>query len=148
LWRLAERTGITYMGISAGYVQACLKQAIRPRDDCSLATIGTIAVTGSPLTPDGFDWLADAVKPGIPIASMSGGTDVCSSFISATRLLPVYRGELQCPALGVWPRAYDEEGHSIVGEMGELVVTTPMPSMPIRLWNDADGRKYRETYFS
>jgi acetoacetyl-CoA synthetase len=148
LWRLAERTGVTYMGISAGFVQACLKQGIRPRETCDLSRIRTIGVTGSPLTAEGFDWLADAVKPGIPIASMSGGTDVCSSFLSATRLLPIHRGELQCPALGVRPVAYDSEGRSIVGEMGELVITTPMPSMPIRLWGDSDGSKYRESYFA
>jgi acetoacetyl-CoA synthetase len=148
LWRLAERAGITYMGISAGFVQACLKGAIRPREDCDLSKIRTIGVTGSPLTPEGFEWLVDAAKPGIPIASMSGGTDVCSSFLSATRILPVHRGELQCPALGVWPRAYDDEGSPVIDEMGELVVTTPMPSMPIRLWGDSDGSKYRETYFS
>jgi acetoacetyl-CoA synthetase len=148
LWRLAERTGITYMGISAGFAQACLKDRVRPREDCDLSEIRTIGVTGSPLTPEGFDWLAGEVKPGIPIASMSGGTDVCSSFISATRILPVHRGELQCPALGVWARAYDSEGRPVVGKMGELVVTTPMPSMPVSLWGDSEGRKYRETYFS
>jgi acetoacetyl-CoA synthetase len=148
LWRLVDQLGITYFGTSAGYVQSCLKAGIQPAQELGLQALRTIGSTGSPLSVDGFRWLRDSVKAGIPVASMSGGTDVCSSFLTASPLLPVYAGELQCAALGVDAAAFDEAGRPVVGEVGELVVRAPMPSMPIRLWNDPDGSRYRETYFS
>ncbi len=139
---------MTYFGTSAGFVQSCLKAGLEPGRELSLGALRTIGSTGSPLSPAGFRWLRDSVKAGIPIASMSGGTDVCTSFLTACPLLPVYAGELQCAALGVDAAAYDEAGHVVVGEVGELVVRAPMPSMPLGLWNDPDGSRYRETYFS
>lgn len=148
LWRLAERTQVTYMGVSAGFVQASLKQERRPRDEVDLSALRILGCTGSPLTPEGYDWIEAAVSSSIPIASMSGGTDVCTSFLSSTVILPVYRGELQCPALGVKAVAYDAAGNEVVNEVGELVITGPMPSMPIALWNDVDGSRYHDTYFS
>lgn len=148
LWRLVERAGLTYIGVGAGFVEASLKAGIRPLDRCNLSTLRTVGSTGSPLSDKGFEWLATAVKPGIPIASMSGGTDVCTSFISACRILPVYTGELQCIALGVDAAAYDQTGRPVIDQVGELVIRQPMPSMPLGFWNDSTKSKYRATYFS
>ena len=147
VWRLAARIGITYMGISAGLVQSSLKQGLRPREASDLSSLRILGSTGSPLTPEGYDWIGAHVSESIPIASMSGGTDVCTSFLSSTLLLPVYRGELQCPALGVRAVAYDENGSEVIDEVGELVITTPMPSMPVGFWNDSNGSRYRFAYF-
>lgn len=148
LWRLVDEIALTYLGISAGLVHASMKARIKPADQCNLSSLRAIGSTGSPLSPEGFEWLASSVKAGIPIASMSGGTDVCTSFMSASRLLPVYAGELQCPALGVDAAAFDELGRPVVNQVGELVIQQPMPSMPIGFWNDPEQAKYRESYFS
>jgi acetoacetyl-CoA synthetase len=148
LWRLAERAGITYLGVSASFLQLCEKQGVEPGRDCDLSALRSIGSTGSPLAPEGFDWVRRAVGPQVPVFSVSGGTDVCSAFLSSSPLLPVYAGELQCRALGCDVQAWNEHGEAVVGEVGELVVTKPMPSMPISLWNDPDGERYRETYFS
>ena len=144
---LAARTGITYLGTSAGYLTACEKAGIRPGDTHDLSALRTIGSTGSPLPSAAFRWVYDAVKADVLLGSLSGGTDVATGFIGSSPLLPVTVGELQRPMLGVAAAAWDEEGRPVVGELGELVVTEPMPTMPLHFWNDPDGTRYRESYF-
>ncbi|MFD7512913.1 acetoacetate--CoA ligase, partial [Streptomyces sp. NPDC059853] len=146
-WRIAEKTRATVFGTSAAYVMACAKAGLRPGRDLDLSATRCVATTGSPLPPDGFRWLHEAVRPDLWIASVSGGTDVCSCFAGAVPTLPVYLGELQAPCLGTDLRSWDPAGEPLVDEVGELVVTTPMPSMPLRFWNDPDGTRYHESYF-
>ena len=147
LWRLAERHRVKYFGTSAPFIQSCLKAGLRPRDDADLSTLRTVGSTGAPLSPEGFEWVADAVGDGLQIASVSGGTDLCAAFVGAAPTVPVWRGEISCAALGAAVVAYDERGHELIDEVGELVVTRPMPSMPVMFWNDPDGTRLREAYF-
>ncbi|MGD9486186.1 acetoacetate--CoA ligase [Streptomyces sp. TRM70308] len=146
-WRVAERTGATFYGTSAAYVMACRKADVHPGRDADLSALRCVATTGSPLPPDGFRWLHDEVGADLWIASVSGGTDVCSCFAGAVPTLPVHVGELQAACLGTDLRSWDPQGGELTGEVGELVVTNPMPSMPVRFWNDPDGARYRESYF-
>ncbi|URN13918.1 acetoacetate--CoA ligase [Streptomyces radiopugnans] len=146
-WRVAERTGATFYGTSAAYVMACRKADVHPGRDLDLSRVRCVATTGSPLPPDGFRWIHDEVAEDMWIASVSGGTDVCSCFAGAVPTLPVHIGELQAPCLGTDLQSWDPHGKPLVDEVGELVVTRPMPSMPIRFWNDADGSRYRDSYF-
>ncbi|MDX6356602.1 MAG: acetoacetyl-CoA synthetase, partial [Streptomyces sp.] len=146
-WRNAEQTGATVFGTSAAYDIACDKAGVHPGRDLDLSALRCVATTGSPLPPDGFRWLHDEVEADLWIASVSGGTDVCSCFAGGVPTLPVYVGELQAPCLGVDLQAWNEQGAPVVDEVGELVITTPMPSMPIRFWNDPGGARYRESYF-
>ena len=147
LWRLAEQSRINFFGTSAGYITALMKTEIRPGEQHDLSALVGVGSTGSPLPPEGFDWVYAAVKADLWLASVSGGTDVCGCFVGGSPLLPVYRGEIQCRALGVRAEAYDTDGQSVTGVMGELVICAPMPSMPIYFWNDAGDRRYRESYF-
>ncbi|HEY0805663.1 MAG TPA: acetoacetate--CoA ligase, partial [Pseudonocardiaceae bacterium] len=147
LWRLAERERITYFGTSAPYVQSCLKAGLRPVDEFDLSALRAVGSTGAPLSPEGFRWLADAVGPEIQICSVSGGTDLCAAFVAAAPDVPVWLGELSCRALGAAVTAYDEAGQPLIDEVGELVITKPMPSMPVFFWNDEDGSRLREAYF-
>ncbi|MFI8102820.1 acetoacetate--CoA ligase [Streptomyces sp. NPDC086023] len=146
-WRIAERTRATLFGTSAAYVMACGKADVHPARDHDLSAVKCVATTGSPLPPDGFRWLHDEVADDLWIASVSGGTDVCSCFAGAVPTLPVHIGELQAPCLGTDLQSWDPAGKPLVGEVGELVVTNPMPSMPIHFWNDPDGSRYRDSYF-
>ncbi len=146
-WRVAERTGATLFGTSAAYVMACRKADVHPGRDFDLSRVKCVATTGSPLPPDGFRWLHDAVAADMWIASVSGGTDVCSCFAGAVPTLPVHIGELQAACLGTDLQAWDAHGEPVVDEVGELIVAAPMPSMPIRFWNDPDGTRYRDSYF-
>ncbi len=146
-WRVAERTCATLYGTSAAYVMACRKAGAHPARDYDLSHVKCVATTGSPLPPDGFRWLHDEAVPGVWIASVSGGTDVCSCFAGAVPTLPVHIGELQAPCLGTDLQAWDPRGKSLVEGVGELVVTNPMPSMPIHFWNDPDGSRYHDSYF-
>ncbi|MFI7100536.1 acetoacetate--CoA ligase [Streptomyces sp. NPDC050161] len=149
-WRVAERTRATVFGTSAAYVMACRKAGIHPARDLDLSAIGCVATTGSPLPPDGFRWLHDSFQEAgadLWTASVSGGTDVCSCFAGAVPTLPVHIGELQAPGLGTDLQAWDAQGKPVIDEVGELVVTRPMPSMPIRFWNDPDGSRYHDSYF-
>ncbi|MEU0743472.1 acetoacetate--CoA ligase [Streptomyces sp. NPDC006134] len=150
-WRVAERTRTTLFGTSAAYVMACRKADLHPARDHDLSTVQCVATTGSPLPPDGFRWLHDEVARGgadLWIASVSGGTDVCSCFAGAVPTLPVYTGELQAPCLGTDLQSWDPGGTPLTDEVGELVVTNPMPSMPIHFWNDPDGSRYHDSYFA
>ncbi|MFC9286445.1 acetoacetate--CoA ligase [Streptomyces sp. NPDC057052] len=146
-WRIAERTGATLYGTSAAYVMACGKADVHPARDFDLSKVRCVATTGSPLPPDGFRWLHEEVRDDLWIASVSGGTDVCSCFAGAVPTLPVYTGELQAPCLGTDLQAWDPSGRPVVDEVGELVVTNPMPSMPVYFWNDPDGSRYHDSYF-
>jgi acetoacetyl-CoA synthetase len=144
---LAARTRMDYLGTSPGYLGACEKAGLRPGDDHDLSALRAIGVTGSPLPASTFRWVYEAVKPDVFLGSLSGGTDVATGFIGSSPLLPVTAGELQRPMLGVAAASWDEDGHPVVGELGELVITAPMPSMPLHFWNDPDGSRYREAYF-
>jgi acetoacetyl-CoA synthetase len=147
LWDLAERAGVTTFGTSASYVAACMKAGVEPAAGRNLGRLKAVGSTGSPLSPEGFDWVYEQLGAGTWLFSTSGGTDLCTAFVGGTPLLPVYRGELQARALGAAVEAWDEEGKAVVGEVGELVVTEPMPSMPLFFWGDEDGSRYREAYF-
>jgi acetoacetyl-CoA synthetase len=148
LWRLAASSGMSYFGTSAAYVQACMKAGVEPGRDFDLSALRSIGSTGSPLPPEGFAWLYRHVADDVLVGSVSGGTDVCTAFVESCPLLPVYPGEVQCRALGAKVEAFDEQGRSVVGRVGELVITEPMPSMPLCFWNDPDGERYRDSYFS
>ncbi|HEX6456285.1 MAG TPA: acetoacetate--CoA ligase [Solirubrobacterales bacterium] len=147
LWDLAERAGITMFGTSAAYIGACMKAGVEPGRGRDLSALKAIGSTGSPLSPEGFDWIYEHVGRDTWLFSTSGGTDLCTAFVGGAVTLPVYRGELQARALGAAVEAWDEEGRPVVEEVGELVVTEPMPSMPLYLWGDEDGSRYRESYF-
>jgi acetoacetyl-CoA synthetase len=147
LWDLAEAAGITTFGTSAAYVSACMKAGVEPGADRDLSRLRAVGSTGSPLAPEGFDWIHEHLGGDTWTFSTSGGTDVCTAFVGGVPTLPVYRGELQARALGCKVEAWDEDGNSVTGQVGELVITGPMPSMPLYLWDDETGSRYRESYF-
>jgi acetoacetyl-CoA synthetase len=147
LWDLAERAGMTMFGTSASYIAACMKEGVEPGAGRDLSRLKAVGSTGSPLSPEGFDWIYEHLGEDTWLFSTSGGTDLCTAFVGGVALLPVYRGELQGRALGAAVEAWDEDGNSIVDEVGELVVTEPMPSMPVSFWGDEDGSRYRASYF-
>jgi acetoacetyl-CoA synthetase len=147
LWDLAERAGITTFGTSAAYIAACMKAGVEPGSGRDLSALKAVGSTGSPLSPEGFDWIYEHLGRDTWLFSTSGGTDLCTAFVGGAVTLPVYRGEIQARALGAAVEAWDEDGEPVVEEVGELVVTEPMPSMPLYLWGDEDGSRYRESYF-
>ncbi|MBV9595867.1 MAG: acetoacetate--CoA ligase [Chloroflexi bacterium] len=147
LWQLAEASKMTVFGTSAAYIMNCLRAGLQPKTQFDLSRLKSIGSTGSPLPPEGFAWAYASVKDDLWLASISGGTDVASAFVGGCPLLPVRAGELQCRALGAAVDAFDEHGHSLVDQTGELVITEPMPSMPVFLWNDPDFSRYRAAYF-
>jgi acetoacetyl-CoA synthetase len=148
LWQLAADAGVTIFGTSASYIAQCMKDGVEPagggRDLSRLHAVGS---TGSPLAPEGFQWVADNLGTDTWLFSTSGGTDVCTAFVGGVPTLPVYRGELQGPSLGCKVESWDPDGRPLIGAVGELVITEPMPSMPVCLWNDPDGSRYRDSYF-
>jgi acetoacetyl-CoA synthetase len=148
LWRLAEETGMTYLGTSAPYLHACMKVGVKPREVADLRALRAIGSTGAPLSPEAFAWAYEQVDPDIWLGSISGGTDLCTAFVGSNPLLPVHAGEIQCRCLGAKVEAFDDAGHPVIDEVGELVITEPMPSMPLSFWDDEGGRRYRESYFS
>ena len=144
VWKVADQEKVHVLGLSAGYVHACLKAGLSPQ----LGVLRTLQVTGSPLSSAGFTWVHEHFDD-VWLSSMSGGTDVCSIFVGGVPTLPVRRGRIQAPALGVAVEAWDAEGHQVgPGQRGELVITAPMPSMPLYFWNDPEGRRYRDSYFT
>ena len=147
LWEFAQETAMTCFGTSAGYLTSCMKAGIEPGRNFDLSALKSIGSTGSPLPPEGFDWIYENVKRDLWLFSTSGGTDLCTAFVGGVPLLPVRSGELQARSLGAKVEAYDEEGNSLADEVGELVITEPMPSMPLYLWNDPEGERLRESYF-
>jgi acetoacetyl-CoA synthetase len=147
LWDLAERTGMTCFGTSAAYIAACMKDGVEPSAGRDLSRLRSVGSTGSPLSPEGFEWVYEHVGSDTWLFSTSGGTDLCTAFVGGVPLLPVYRGELQARALGAKVEAFAEDGKSVIDEVGELVITEPMPSMPVFFWGDDDGSRYRASYF-
>jgi acetoacetyl-CoA synthetase len=147
LWDLAERAGVTMFGTSASYIAACMKDGVEPGAGRGLSRLKAVGSTGSPLSPEGFDWIYQHLGKDTWLFSTSGGTDLCTAFVGGVALLPVYRGELQGRALGAAVEAWDEDGNSVIDEVGELVVSEPMPSMPVFFWGDPDGSRYRASYF-
>ncbi|HEX8868679.1 MAG TPA: acetoacetate--CoA ligase, partial [Lentzea sp.] len=147
LWHLAEQHRVTYFGTSAPYVQSCLKEGLEPSSRYDLTGLRVVGSTGAPLTPEGFRWIAAAVGKDVQIASVSGGTDLCTAFVAASPDRPVWLGELSCRALGAAVYAFDEAGHPLDDAVGELVITKPMPSMPVFFWGDDSGERLRDAYF-
>jgi acetoacetyl-CoA synthetase len=148
LWQFAQDSVMTFFGTSAGYIASCMKAEIDPGSTYDLSKLRGLGSTGSPLPPEGFQWIYTHVKRDLWLASVSGGTDVCSAFVAGSILLPVYAGELQCLALGAKVEAFDEQGNPLIDEVGELVITEPMPSMPLYFWNDPDNARYLDSYFN
>jgi len=148
LWEMAEKTEIQHYGTSAPFLVSCMKAGHEPGKQFDLSRLRSIGSTGSPLPPEAFAWVYENVKSDVWLCSMAGGTDVCTAWVGGNPLLPVYQGEIQCRCLGCAMESWDENGRPVpVGEVGEMVVTQPMPSMPVFFWNDADGSKYRSSYF-
>jgi acetoacetyl-CoA synthetase len=147
LWELAAETGMTYFGTSAAFVSACIKAGIKPAESLDLTAVRAVGSTGSPLTVAGFQWIYNNVNQYLALESVSGGTDLCTAFVGGCRLLPIYAGEIQGAALGAKVQAYDESGEPVIDEVGELVITEPMPSMPIYFWNDPNYERYTGSYF-
>jgi acetoacetyl-CoA synthetase len=147
LWKLAESQRVTHFGVSPPYLQACGRAGLHPGRQFDLSAIRQVGSTGAPLTPEGFAWVYQEVGSDILLASISGGSDLCTAFLGGCPMLPVRAGRIQCSQLGARIEAYDVYGAPVVDEVGELVITAPMPSMPIYFWNDPDGERYRSSYF-
>ncbi|MEA2211340.1 MAG: acetoacetyl-CoA synthetase [Solirubrobacteraceae bacterium] len=148
LWDLAQAAQITTFGTSAAFIASCLKAEVAPRDGRDLSALQAVGSTGSPLSPEGFQWVYDELGDRTWLFSTSGGTDMCTAFVGGVPVRPVYLGELQCRCLGCAVQAWDPDGRPLVDEVGELVITKPMPSMPIFFWGDDDGERMRDSYFS
>ncbi|MDA1036057.1 MAG: acetoacetate--CoA ligase [Chloroflexi bacterium] len=147
LWRVVEKAKITCMGISAPYILGGMKAGVNPSSEVDLSSLKTVGATGAPLPPEGFAWIYDNVGGDVLAASISGGTDMLTAMVAATPTLPIYAGEMQCRALGCKVESYDDAGHPLIDEVGELVITEPMPSMPVHFLNDPDRTRLHESYF-
>jgi acetoacetyl-CoA synthetase len=147
LWRVAADAGVTVFGAGAGYLLGCAKQGLAPGKSYPLDGLRMVGSTGSPLPASAFGWVQEGLGRRVPVISMSGGTDVCTAFIGGSPIVPVVAGELNCICLGAAVEAWAGPGTPVIGEEGELVLTKPMPSMPVFFWNDADGSRYRAAYF-
>ena len=147
LWKLADEAEITCFGTGASYIAGCMKAGVEPAEGRDLSALRSLGATGSPLSPEGFEWVYDQLGADTWLFSTSGGTDVCTAFVGGVPILPVYRGELQARSLGCAVAAFDPDGREVVDEVGELVITEPMPSMPVFFWGDSDGERYRSSYF-
>lgn len=146
LWRFIDEAKVAFFGAGAAYFQSCLKSGVEPRVAADLAHLRAIGSTGSPLSPESYRWILDRVGP-VWINALSGGTDFAGCFVAGVPTLPVYLGEMQCRCLGARVEAFDDAGKSVIDEVGELVCTAPMPSMPLYFWNDKDNLRYRDSYF-
>jgi acetoacetyl-CoA synthetase len=147
LWDFSAKVGIQHFGTSAPFLVACMKAEMKPKEDFDLSKMKTLGSTGSPLPPEAFAYVYENIKSDVLLSSMSGGTDVCTAWIGGNSQLPVYQGDIQCRCLGVAMESWDENGKSIVDEVGEMVITKPLPSMPIYFWNDEKQEKYLSSYF-
>ena len=147
LWQFVEQAQITHFGGGAAYFLACMRAGLRPGDATGLRSLRTIGSTGSPLPPEGFRWVYEAVKDNVWLISFSGGTDICSGFVGGNPLAPVVAGEIQCRLLGCKVEAFDENGKPVREALGEMMILEPMPSMPIYFWNDPNNERYRASYF-
>jgi acetoacetyl-CoA synthetase len=148
LWDLAEQTRMTCFGTSAAFISSCMKADVAPARGRDLSALRAVGSTGSPLSPEAFRWVYDQLGSDTWLFSTSGGTDMCTAFVGGVPTLPVYLGELQARVLGASVEAWSEEGRPLVNEVGELVITEPMPSMPVFFWGDSSGERYRDSYFS
>jgi acetoacetyl-CoA synthetase len=148
LWQLAAQERVSYLGVGAPYLMASQKAGLRPGQAWDLSALRSIGSTGSPLPPEGFSWVYDAVGGDLQLGSMSGGTDVCTGFVGHCPLLPVRSGVISGRALGAKVESFDEDGKPVIGKVGELVITAAMPSMPVMFWNDPDGSRYADSYFA
>ena len=148
LWQMAEREKVTVFGTSAKYISALEKAGVRPRDEFALPQLRAVLSTGSVLAPEGFDFVYNAIGDDLQLSSISGGTDIISCFVLGNPVLPVRRGEIQCRGLGMAVEVWNEAGEPVVGENGELVCTRPFPSAPVGFWNDPDGERYHNAYFT
>ncbi|HIC51798.1 MAG TPA: acetoacetate--CoA ligase, partial [Candidatus Marinimicrobia bacterium] len=148
MWQMAQDLGITVFGTGAKFIDSCRVAGLTPGKDFDLSPLRAILSTGSPLVEENFDYVYKDIKKDVLLASISGGTDIVSCFALGNPAQPVYRGELQCRGLGMDVHSYDDSGERVIGEQGELVCTSPFPSMPIYFWNDPHGEKYRNAYFS
>ncbi len=147
VWRFVADHEITFFGAGAAFVTGCIKSGIEPGSSVDLGALRSIGVTGSPLTSDGYDWVYQHVKADVWLAPFSGGTDLCGAFVGGNPMMPVRSGEMQCRFLGNAVRAYDDAGNDLIGQVGELVCTEPLPSMPLYFWGDDDGSRLHESYF-
>jgi acetoacetyl-CoA synthetase len=147
IWKLAERHRITCLGLGAPFIQACAKTDLHPGRDLDLSALRTVGSTGAPLPPEGFAWIYDEVGRDLMLSSLSGGTDVCTAFVGGAPTLPVRAGVIPAALLGCQVEAFDAEGKPVIDEVGELVITEPMPSMPVGFWNDPDGSRLRSAYY-
>jgi acetoacetyl-CoA synthetase len=147
LWRLAAEHGVSYLGVGAPYLVACMKAELHPGEEVDLTALRAIGSTGSPLPPEAFGWVYQQVKRDLLLGSFSGGTDLCTGFVGPSPLLPVRAGVISGRCLGAKVEAFDDDGKPVVGQVGELVITEPMPSMPVGFYGDPDGIRYRESYF-
>ena len=147
LWKLAEREQVSYFGTSAPFLLACKKAGLVPKDVANLSALRSIGTTGAPLPSDGFKWVYESVSADLLLGSVSGGTDVCTAFVLSCPLLPVRAGQIQCLGLGAKIEAWDDAGHPLTGHVGELVLTEPLPSMPIGFWNDPERERFNASYF-
>ncbi len=147
LWKFAENTKMTVFGTSASYLMSCMKVGVKPKEKYDLSYLKSLGSTGSPLPASGFEWVYNQVNDDIWLFSTSGGTDLCTAFVGGSPLLPVHAGELQARALGAAVKAFSDDGMEQIDEVGELVITEPMPSMPIYFWNDENNERYKASYF-
>ena len=148
LWDMVATEKVTHFGTSARFIAGCRKAELRPARSLDQSHLRVVFSTGSPLLPEDYDWMYEDGAPQALLGSIAGGTDICGCFVGCTPLLPVRRGEIQCRLLGVDVEAYGENGQPLTGDRGELVCRQPLPSMPVRFWNDPEGERYRDAYFS
>jgi acetoacetyl-CoA synthetase len=148
LWEFCEKERMTFFGTSPPYISSCIKSGINPKENFDLKTLEGLVCAGSPLSSEGFRWVYENVKEDVWLSSISGGTDVCTAFVGGCPILPVKAGRIQCRCLGAKVEAFNENGEPVYDETGELVLTEPMPSMPIFFWNDFGNKRYLESYFS
>jgi acetoacetyl-CoA synthetase len=146
-WRLVEETHATFFGLSPAFTMACRKDGLAPGRDLDLSSVRTVCAAGSPLPMEGYTWLYEQFGPDMFLNNGSGGTDVCTGIVQGFPMLPVWAGKMSAPCPGIDAVAYDADGDEVVGELGELVIRRPMPSMPVQFWNDPDGARYRASYF-
>lgn len=147
VWRMVAREKLTYFGAGAAFFQGCLKAGVRPGAELDLSSLRALGSTGSPLSQEGYDWIYSEVKRDLWLGPISGGTDLAGAFVGSNPMLPVRAGEMQCRMLGNAVRAFDEDGNEVIGQVGELVCTEPLPSMPLYFWGDTDGSRLHDSYF-
>ena len=147
LWEFSEKVKVSHFGTSAPFLVASMKNNIQPKNSCDLKTIRSISSTGAPLPFEAFEYVYKSIKKDVWLCSMAGGTDVCTAFVGGTPFYAVHSGEIQCRALGVSLYAYDDNGHPVEDDLGEMVIDQPMPSMPIYFWNDPNNKRYKASYF-